>query len=77
MGKIMGFIYIATVPDESLGSAWWVRRVPGLTLSLLHKSRGTRGLAAKSLYYYTVSVQLNIGGTDLNTGSQLGSGLGL
>ena len=51
MGEIMGVIYIATVPDESLGSATWVRRVLGLTLSLLHKSRGTRGLAAKSLYY--------------------------
>ena len=50
MGEIMWVIYTATVPDESLGTAMWVRRVLGLTLSLLHKScRGTWGLAGKSL----------------------------
>ena len=50
MGKIRGVIYIATVPDESPGRAMWVRRVLGLTLSLLHKSEeGNSGISCKIL----------------------------
>ena len=67
MGQMLGVIYIETVPDESRGSATWVRGVLGLTLSLLHKSRGTWGLAAKSVYHYFTVSLLSVGSsTDLN-----------
>ena len=43
-------MWVIYTSNESLGTATWVRRVLGLTLSLLHKpSRGTGGLAGKSL----------------------------
>ena len=49
MGKIMGLFITwwssTTLPNESQGSATWVRGDQGLTLSLLHKSRGTWRLA--------------------------------
>ena len=63
MGKIRGVIYIATVPDESPGRAMWVRRVLGLTLSLLHKSEeGNSGISCKItvLLNHTVPLAVQI-----------------